>query len=122
MVDDAFWGLLSLAGLGGASAIAQEGPTTIGRATVADGEALAGLTFTDSQRELMVDGVNANLKRYAALRSLHIPNEVPPAYHFDPVVPGLDADVETTILPPPIFALSHPPPLRPISKSSHFCR
>ena len=61
---------------------------------VADGEKLVGLTFTDQQRELMLDGVNDNLERYEALRTLKLPNHVPPAYSFDPMVPGVDAEVK----------------------------
>jgi Asp-tRNA(Asn)/Glu-tRNA(Gln) amidotransferase A subunit family amidase len=51
-------------------------------------EALAGLEFTDAERELMLDGLNENLEAYEKLRALRIPNEVHPALLFDPVLPG----------------------------------
>ena len=91
-----FLGLFSLAGLAGVpAAAAQSGSQkTVTTAMIADGEKLAGLTFSEAQRELMVDGVKANLERYEALRALEIPNEVVPAYAFDPVMPGIEVDVE----------------------------
>jgi Asp-tRNA(Asn)/Glu-tRNA(Gln) amidotransferase A subunit family amidase len=67
---------------------------------IADGEKLAGLTFTEAQRDLMADGVKANLDRYEALRALKMPNDLAPAYYFDPVLPGVDVDVEARQLPP----------------------
>jgi Asp-tRNA(Asn)/Glu-tRNA(Gln) amidotransferase A subunit family amidase len=96
-----FLGLFSLASLGGASAAAQSGSQkTVSAAMVADAEKLAGLTFTDAQRDLMVDGVKANLDRYEALRALKIPQEIAPAYTFDPVVPGVEVDVDARQIPP----------------------
>jgi Asp-tRNA(Asn)/Glu-tRNA(Gln) amidotransferase A subunit family amidase len=65
------------------------------REMVADAEKLAGLSFTDDERELMLNGLTDNLRSYAALRRVEIPNSVPPALHFDPVLPGRVA------LPPP---------------------
>jgi Asp-tRNA(Asn)/Glu-tRNA(Gln) amidotransferase A subunit family amidase len=58
------------------------------REMVADAEKLSGLSFTDEERELMLNGLTDNLRSYTALRSVEIPNDVPPALHFDPVLPG----------------------------------
>lgn len=55
---------------------------------IAQAEAVAGLTFTDEQREEMVEGLNRNLERYVELRTVELPNSVIPALRFDPVVPG----------------------------------
>jgi len=63
---------------------------------VGDAEKLIGLSFSDGQRELMLDGINQNLERYRALRALHLPNQVPPAFRFDPVVPGGEAEIDGT--------------------------
>ena len=52
-------------------------------------EQIAGLEFTDAQREEMVRGLNRKLESYTAMRSVEIPNSVLPALRFDPVVPGV---------------------------------
>src|SRR5438477_422617 len=57
-----------------------------------DALAIAGLEFTDEQREQMLNGVNQNLERYAELRRIHLdPNLAPPLY-FSPIVPGTRLD------------------------------
>ncbi|MFQ5551538.1 MAG: amidase family protein, partial [Gemmatimonadales bacterium] len=58
---------------------------------IADAEQVAGLTFTDEERELMLEGLNDNLELYETLRSVHIPNSVHPAVMFDPMLPGTGA-------------------------------
>ncbi len=54
---------------------------------VRSAETVAGLDFTPDERELMVRGLNQHLEAYDALRSIAIPNQVPPAAHFDPGLP-----------------------------------
>lgn len=61
---------------------------TITKEMLADAEAVAGLRFTDAERELMLEGVNENLDAYRKLREVEIPNEVAPALRFDPLLPG----------------------------------
>src|SRR5262245_26300726 len=54
--------------------------------------AVAGLEFSDEQREAILNGVNQNLTRYAELRAIHIdPNVAPPLY-YSPLVPGTKLD------------------------------
>jgi Asp-tRNA(Asn)/Glu-tRNA(Gln) amidotransferase A subunit family amidase len=55
---------------------------------LADAEAIAGIEFSDEERELMLRSVNSNLRRFRALHETPIPNEVPPALQFDPQLPG----------------------------------
>ena len=55
---------------------------------LADAEAVAGLEFSDEERELMLEGLNDNLEAYELLRSVSIPNQVRPALSFDPAVPA----------------------------------
>lgn len=55
--------------------------------TVARAAEVAGLEFTEEEREMMLQGLEGNLRSYAALREVAIPNEVPPALHFDPAPP-----------------------------------
>lgn len=62
--------------------------TDITTATIAEAERVAGLRFREAQREMMLEGVTQNLERYEALRKLKLGNALPPAYHFDPLVPG----------------------------------
>ena len=72
----------------------QEG--TITADLLDDAEAVMGLEFTDDERELMLQGLNRNLSAYEALRSVTIPNSVPPAVMFDPVLPGRTFPTEST--------------------------
>jgi len=67
--------------------------TPIDGNTLEEGAKLAGLSFTPQQRDQMMDGVKANLGRYQALRKLKIPNEVAPAYFFDPIPSGSRVNV-----------------------------
>lgn len=69
----------------------EEGPIT--KDMLADAEALAGLEFTDDEREMLVEGVNRNLRAYQSLRTVSIPNSVYPALVFDPVLPGHEPEV-----------------------------
>ena len=63
-------------------AAAQKGPIT--RKVLARAEQMAGLEFTDDERELMLDGLNEQLEDYAKLRQVSIDNSVEPAFRFDP--------------------------------------
>lgn len=54
-------------------------------------EKIAGLSFTDEEREMMLGGLRGNLQAYEARRqAVEIPNHIAPALHFDPVPPGRD--------------------------------
>ncbi len=83
----------SAAGLGGTLlpgvlwAKAQEAGA-VTKEILADAEQVAGLEFTDEEREMMLRGLNRNLQAYEALREYQIPNSVPPAVVFDPQLPG----------------------------------
>jgi Asp-tRNA(Asn)/Glu-tRNA(Gln) amidotransferase A subunit family amidase len=56
--------------------------------------ALAGITIAPEQKQMMLDGLNDQRKSYAAIRKLHLPDSVPPAYVFDPLPPGAKVDTE----------------------------
>jgi Asp-tRNA(Asn)/Glu-tRNA(Gln) amidotransferase A subunit family amidase len=58
---------------------------------VAEAEKVAGIEFTPAERELMVAGLRANRSAYGVLRDLGIPNDVAPAFHFDPTPAGEEA-------------------------------
>ena len=57
-------------------------------ATVAAAEELAGLSFDESERAMMVDGLKRNQSRIAALHKVELPNSLSPALVFDPLPPG----------------------------------
>ncbi len=59
-----------------------------------EAEKIAGLSFTDEEREMMVAGLNRNRQAYDRLRSVEIPNEVPPAVQFNPVLARMDVPEE----------------------------
>lgn len=60
-----------------------------------EAEHLAGLEFTDEERELMFEGVNEYLEKYEALRTVALDNSVSPAIKFQPVLPGMAFEKET---------------------------
>lgn len=66
---------------------AQEAPE-VTAAMVQEAEKVAGLEFSAEERELMLEGLQRNLSAYEALREVRIPNEVPPAVHFEPHLPA----------------------------------
>jgi Asp-tRNA(Asn)/Glu-tRNA(Gln) amidotransferase A subunit family amidase len=68
-----------------AQANAQE---KITKEMVKQAEEVAGLEFTDAERELMVEGLTQNRTSIGRIHAVNIPNSVPPATRFDPVVPG----------------------------------
>ena len=88
---------LTLAGAAGFAAtpltraLAQEVESagTLDAATLARAEAVSGLEFTAEERELMLEGVVEQLDAYRRIRDVGVANEVPPAFHFDPRLPGM---------------------------------
>lgn len=57
-------------------------------ATIACAEEIAGLHFTDEQRQQMLDGLKSQESQIEALHKIPLDNSVPPAILFDPVPPG----------------------------------
>jgi len=90
-----FLGYLSAVGLGGTLfpgalwAQAQEAEE-ITLETVAAAEKLAGLEFTDEEREMLLSGLRSAVRAYEEMRSTPLPHEVPPALHFRPLPPPED--------------------------------
>ena len=60
----------------------------------ASAERIAGLHFTHKERKLMLGGLRDNAEAYAKLRLVPLPNSVPPAIRFSPVLPGMNFDQE----------------------------
>ena len=55
-------------------------------------ERIAGLSFSNEQRAMMLDGVNSNLGFYEDLREVRLEVSDPPALTFNPVLPGMKFD------------------------------
>jgi hypothetical protein len=72
----------------------QQQPDRINKEMIKQAEALAGLEFTDAERDAIVRGVNSNARNYAQLRAIDLPNAVLPAVQFDPVLPGMRLPIE----------------------------
>ncbi len=98
-----FMGLCSAAGLGGAlpaalwrearaqapaQGQAPQAPQVVTKEMLAAAEQVIGLSFTEAEREMMLQGLNNALTSYAAIRGVALPNSVGPALRFDPELPG----------------------------------
>lgn len=92
---------LALEGAWTAASAESEAPTPARLAAltveqVAGAEAVAGLTFTPAERELLLANLEAALVSMAAIRRVPLPNDVLPALTFDPEVPGRPAPTLAT--------------------------
>jgi Asp-tRNA(Asn)/Glu-tRNA(Gln) amidotransferase A subunit family amidase len=58
-------------------------------ATIACAEEIAGLKFTDDQRQQMVDGLKQQETQIEQLHAIALDNSVTPAIVFDPIPPGV---------------------------------
>ncbi len=58
-------------------------------ADVSRTENVIGVAFTPAERKLMLAAANEQRANYAAVRAIPIENAVPPAYYFDPRLPGM---------------------------------
>src|SRR5437660_6265474 len=74
------------------SQVQEQQATTVTPEMLKHALAVAGLEFSDEQRDAILNGVNQNLTRYEELRRIHIdPNLAPPLY-YSPLVPGTKLD------------------------------
>jgi len=56
---------------------------------LSDAERIAGLSFTDDERQLMLEDLNKRLGDYEKMQTVPIDNSVPPAIQFNPILPGM---------------------------------
>lgn len=71
-------------------AVEPAAPTNvITAATVAESEKLFGLQFTPEKRELMLDGLRRQLKKYEIDRQIDLSSDVVPAVLFNPIPVGM---------------------------------
>jgi Asp-tRNA(Asn)/Glu-tRNA(Gln) amidotransferase A subunit family amidase len=78
-------------------ALAQDQGGRITKDMLANAETVAGLAFTDAERDMVVDGLNTNLEAYERLRAVAVPNTIHPALTFDPVLPGRTPQVRQRV-------------------------
>jgi Asp-tRNA(Asn)/Glu-tRNA(Gln) amidotransferase A subunit family amidase len=64
------------------ASLVQSGEIT--RDALEQAEVVAGVRFTDEERDLMLSGINEQLQSYQSLRAVPLPNGLPPALRFDP--------------------------------------
>ncbi len=72
-------------------------------------EKLIGIEFTDEEREMMLEGLEDLRRYYQALRGVDYPNDLLPAFRFDPELPG---EAHPPIHPP-ASEIARPPLHRP---------
>ena len=70
----------------------EDGGARVTSAMLKEALAVAGLEFTDDQREQMLNGVNQNLTRYAEMRRIHLDPNLAPPFYYSPLVPGTRLD------------------------------
>jgi Asp-tRNA(Asn)/Glu-tRNA(Gln) amidotransferase A subunit family amidase len=72
--------------------IEQEKNKKITKEMLADAERLAGLEFTEPERDLMIQGLNRQLQNYEKIRNIPLDNSVSPALKFHPTTPDMKFD------------------------------
>ena len=50
--------------------------------------ALAGINIPPDKKEALLSKLNEQRRAYETIRRLHLPNDVPPAFRFDPLISG----------------------------------
>src|SRR5258706_14035305 len=91
----AFMGYFSTIGLSGTllpgvlwAQAQQQQAARITKEMIAQAEKMAGLEFSEAERDEMVRGLDQNLTSWEQLRSVPISNAVSPALLFDPIPAG----------------------------------
>jgi len=82
--------------------------------------ALAGITIAPEYRQAMLGALNQQREGYEAIRKLHLPNSVAPAYVFDPLPPGakINAQREKPVYSKAPAALTAPANLEDLAFAS----
>src|SRR5215469_2507299 len=55
---------------------------------------IAGISLTAEQKTMMLEGLTKQRDSVMTIRSMKLANSVPPAFVFDPVLPGMMLDTE----------------------------
>jgi len=90
-----FMAFLGGFGVAGLAADQLWGAAAQGAITAADLEhaaRIAGLDFTEDERDLMLEGLDDLREDYVEIRKVPLDNSISPALHFDPRLPGFEYD------------------------------
>jgi Asp-tRNA(Asn)/Glu-tRNA(Gln) amidotransferase A subunit family amidase len=85
-----FMGGFGVAGIAADHLWAAATESAITAADIDHAARIAGLEFTEDERELMVEGINELREDYDEIRQISLDNSVSPALHFDPRLPGVE--------------------------------
>jgi hypothetical protein len=64
------------------------------QSAISRAEELLGLDLTLAERKLMAKSVQGHLANYRKLREIPIPNPIPPALTFSPILPGCSVETK----------------------------
>ena len=70
-------------------------PPRITKEMIDNAAAIAGVHIDEGDKEMMLDNLNNALTHYEAIHNLHLPNEVPPAFVFQPILSGMNIAAPT---------------------------
>src|SRR5262245_35023760 len=71
-----------------------DGKTEITEAMITQAAAIADVPVPTEQRKTLLDSLNERVKGFEEIYKLYIPNSVPPALVFDPVLPSTKIETE----------------------------
>ncbi|MBV8968019.1 MAG: amidase [Verrucomicrobia bacterium] len=89
----------------------QEPDPTITPELIDQAAVLAGITIEPAQKEQLIAKLKDQLKSIKAIRDLGLTNDVPPAFRFDPLLPGYDRPQTETEPQRTVLQASQPPNL-----------
>ena len=69
-------------------------PVPFSADVVGQAQKIHGLEFSDAERDSMLDNLGDNLENYGKLRSITLPNSIPPSLHFNPIPVGFQFEKE----------------------------
>ncbi len=88
-----FLASLFLLTFGGAFALYYfKGVKRITTADIAAAEKIIGLRFTPKERRMMRDNLKRNVSHYKELRKVPLPNHIPPALYFNPLLSAINKE------------------------------
>ena len=76
--------------------------TTIDAAAIAGAEAVAGVRYSDAERALMADNLQAQVDMAVRRRAVPLPHDLPPATRFDPRPAGFSMPAAAPFRPAPV--------------------
>lgn len=66
----------------------------ISRRDIKGAEKTIGLEFSPAEQKMMLNGLKRRLTSYTELRKVELPNSIPPALAFNPILPGMSFNWE----------------------------